>query len=117
MLIDIPRNPVNPYPPILPVFITTATNGVVYLYPLAKWVEIKPSAQFNQGAMTLTLQNLKNMPYEIPGGVQWNLYNFIRNGLRGIQQYLNQPMALAHALATKQAVLQTVAIVQQPNSL
>lgn len=116
-LIDIPRNPNNPYPPLLPVFITTATGGTVYLYPLAKWVEIVPSVQFNIGAVSLTLQNFKNMPYEIPGGVQWNLYNFIRNGLRAEHRYLNQAMASAHALAVKNPITQTVAIVQQPNSL
>lgn len=35
MLIDIPRNPNNAWPPQTPSFITTATGGTVYLYPLA----------------------------------------------------------------------------------
>jgi hypothetical protein len=58
MQIDIPRNPNNAYPPDTPIFITTATGGTVYLYPLAKWVEIIPTVNtFTMGTVNLQLQN------------------------------------------------------------
>jgi hypothetical protein len=59
------------------------------------------------------------MPYIIPGGVNWILYNFIRNGLRAIQSYNTQTGTTAHALVTTAVtpVTQSVGIILQPNAI
>jgi hypothetical protein len=71
------------------------------------------------GTVNLQLQNFKNMPYIIPSGVNWVLYNFIRNGLRATQTYNAQTGTTANALvATSVAsITQSAGFILQPNSI
>jgi hypothetical protein len=59
------------------------------------------------------------MQFIIPTGVNWVVYNFIRNGLRAIQTYNAQTGTTAHALVSTAvaSVTQSLGVILQPNSI
>lgn len=68
MIIEQPYNPANP------TLLTTATNANVFIYTLAKWVEFVPTTQLAASAThTLAFQSFKNMPYQIPSGMDFQV--------------------------------------------
>ncbi|CAD8140771.1 unnamed protein product [Paramecium octaurelia] len=79
---------------------TTATNHIVVIYKLAKWITFVPKVVLTKSAtQTLNIQKFKNMPYKIPSGVNYKMTLFIDIGVRSYTEYSVFTTATQYRLA------------------
>lgn len=53
------EHPINPSGNLY----TTSDSGLVWIYPLVKWMEIEFTVNLAAGSKTVITYNFKNMPY------------------------------------------------------
>ncbi|EWS71333.1 hypothetical protein TTHERM_000331066 (macronuclear) [Tetrahymena thermophila SB210] len=95
---------------------TTADVGTVRIYPLINWLEIEFTTNMPSNSKTAITYNFKNMPYQITGGVYYQLYAFSQGEERLVQPYNNIPFANPHPLFFKKFTT-TVQYISQPNTV
>lgn len=91
------EHPINPSGNLY----TTSNSGLVWIYPLVKWMEIEFTVNLSAGAKTVITYNFKNMPYQITAGVDFEVYTYTAGEQQIIQPYNNIPFSPPHILFFK----------------
>ena len=90
-------------------------DAAVTLYPKSKWIEVIPATAMNS-QMTLTFNDMKNMPYLINAeGIVFNVYVWISGDLVQIYNFQKTDQAVVNCF-TDMTYDPIVAIIRQPNT-
>ena len=80
---------------------TTVTGNDVNIYPLSKWMELTPTVNHALGSTTLTFTNFKNMPYQLPTGIDFKMHIWVDGNVKEIISFARTDIADPHALVSK----------------